>query len=350
MIFGSRRIRALEAELRLKSAQLDECGRQLDALSAAVDALPFGLLLVDANGVAVRRTPIVGLGGHEEVLLDEAAEAAGRAASLGEGVQRRVDLFGPPQRSFMLRGLPLQPVGALVVIDDVTERVRLDSVRTDFVANISHELKTPVAGLAILAEAISEHDDLSVMQSLASRMVVEAHRASAAIDDLLELSRIELGGAAVRDLVDLGVVISEAVHRVGASASLRDVQVVVEDRFPPKALGDSRQLVSAVANLLDNAVKYSHSGAAVRVSVTTSDGMVDIDVADTGIGIPAKDIDRIFERFYRVDRARSRDTGGTGLGLAIVRHVANNHIGDVLVRSREGEGSTFTLRIPAAEA
>lgn len=350
MIFGARRIEALQAELRERSAQLADCSRQLSALTAAVDALPFGLLLIDADGTVIRRTAITGLGGHEEVLLDEAAEAAGRTASLGESVHRRVDLFGPPQRSFQLRGLPLQPIGALVVIDDVTERVRLDSVRTDFVANISHELKTPVAGLAILAEAISEHDDLSVMQSLAGRMVVEAHRASAAIDDLLELSRIELGGAAVRDLVDLGVVISEAVHRVGASASLRDVQVVIEDRFPPKALGDSRQLVSAIANLLDNAVKYSHPGAAVRVSVTTADGMVDIDVTDSGIGIPAKDIDRIFERFYRVDRARSRDTGGTGLGLAIVRHVANNHMGDVLVRSREGEGSIFTLRIPAAEA
>ena len=152
-----------------------------------------------------------------------------------------------------------------------------------------------------------------------------------------------------REVVDVGMVISEAIHRTALAAERQDIHITVADPHPPKAMGDSRQLVSAVANLLDNAVKYSDTGSEVTVSVVGADGWVDITVADRGIGIPTRDLDRIFERFYRVDRARSRETGGTGLGLAIVRHVANNHGGVVRVQSREGEGSVFTLRIPASE-
>ena len=167
------------------------------------------------------------------------------------------------------------------------------------------------------------------------------------IEDLLELSRIELGESPHREVVSVGLVAAEAVERVRHLADQREIAIdIVEPSRRLNAIGDRRQLVSAVANLVENGVKYSDPGCPVEVSAHTDGTWVDIVVRDHGIGIPARDLDRIFERFYRVDRARSRDTGGTGLGLAIVRHVATNHGGSVSVNSQEGAGSTFTLRIP----
>ncbi|MBI4935167.1 MAG: GHKL domain-containing protein, partial [Actinobacteria bacterium] len=163
------------------------------------------------------------------------------------------------------------------------------------------------------------------------------------------LSRIELGGQGERDEVSVGAVMRDAVARHQLTAESFGVDVQYDDSSRLTLKGNRLQLVSAVSNLIDNAVKYSNRGGVVRVFAASDDQTVDISVADQGVGIPARDIDRIFERFYRVDRARSRETGGTGLGLAIVRHIATNHGGDVTVRSREGEGSTFTLRIPIQE-
>lgn len=320
-------------------------GAEVSLLRAAVDVVPIGLVIVDAAGDVVRRTTMAPMGTHAAVLLDEAVEHIAGEARAGSASERRLELFGPPTKVFQLRGFPLAGGGAVVAIDDISERVQLDAVRTDFVANISHELKTPVGGLAVLAEAIAAHDDPDVMRHLAATMVEEAHRASMTIDDLLELSRIELGGQAVLEPVDTAVVVAEAVQRVVRRAESRAIRLVVDDSAPPHVLGDSRQLVSAVTNLLDNAVNYSHDGGAVHISAQRRGAWVEIRVVDSGIGIPARDLARVFERFYRVDRARSRETGGTGLGLAIVRHVATNHGGEVRVASREGEGSTFTLRV-----
>jgi two-component system sensor histidine kinase SenX3 len=238
--------------------------------------------------------------------------------------------------------------GAVVEIDDVTERVRLEAVRTDFVANVSHELKTPVGALALLAETLAEEDDPELVRRLAEKMVVEAHRVNRVIEDLLELSRIEAGENPLREPVPVGLVVAEAVERVRHISEARGIHITV--REPSRRLvvmGDRRQLVSAVANLLDNAYKYSEPGATVEVDARIDGAWVDLEVADHGMGIPSRDLDRIFERFYRVDRARSRETGGTGLGLAIVRHVVNNHGGSISVTSEEGVGSTFTLRLPA---
>jgi two-component system sensor histidine kinase SenX3 len=220
-------------------------------------------------------------------------------------------------------------------------------MRTDFVANISHELKTPVGALALLAEALIGEDESEVVTRLAEKMVSEAHRMGRTIEDLLELSRIELGESPHREVVSVGLVAAEAVERVRHLADQREIAIdIVEPSRRLNAIGDRRQLVSAVANLVENGVKYSDPGCPVEVSAHTDGTWVDIVVRDHGIGIPARDLDRIFERFYRVDRARSRETGGTGLGLAIVRHVATNHGGSVSVNSQEGAGSTFTLRIP----
>jgi two-component system sensor histidine kinase SenX3 len=264
---------------------------------------------------------------------------------------RTVDLFGPPRRTLVLSALRLEEdgrrLGVLVVIDDVTDRRRLEAVRRDFVANISHELKTPIGALGLLAETLVAEDDAGVAQRLAERMLTEAFRVSRTVDDLLELSRIEADEEARREEVPVHRFIAEAVDRVGPAAEQQGIAIEVEEPASRLAVaGDRRQLVSAIFNLLENAVKYSDTGSTVQVRARTDGRWVDIEVQDHGIGIPRRDLERVFERFYRVDRARSRETGGTGLGLAIVRHVAGNHDGDVRVESAEGEGSRFTLRLP----
>lgn len=321
-------------------------------LEQAVDALGIGVVVASAEGEIVFRNAIAtGLTGalHSDVLVDEAIEVHLRGALDGQTRRQTIELFGPPRRVVSVSATPLDDGGAVATIEDVTERSRLDAVRTDFVANISHELKTPVGALSVLAEALADEDQPEVVHRLAGKMVDEAMRVGRTIDDLLELSRIELGGEAVKDVVAASMVISESVMRALSLAERRGIRIdVVEPNERIRLLGDRRQLVSALGNLVENAVKYSEPDSRVEVAATSDATWVELRVRDFGMGIPQKDLDRIFERFYRVDRARSRETGGTGLGLAIVRHVATNHGGDVTVTSVEGEGSTFTLRIPAA--
>ncbi|MGB8858829.1 MAG: ATP-binding protein [Ilumatobacteraceae bacterium] len=342
----SERLRGeLEQERNLRLSAESE----IEHLRAGLDAVPAGIVLADENARQFLRNKAAAVGGHAELLVEEAVERLLKAATGGIADEQRLTLFGPPPRVLVVRGIPLANGGALAVIDDLSDRVRVDAVRTDFVSNISHELKTPVGALAILAEALADNDDVEGNRRLALKMVEEAHRASGTIDDLLELSRIELGGPGEREEVSLSAAIGEAAARHRLIAETVGVDIKVRCISPESVEGDRLQLVSAVSNLIDNAVKYSNPGGVVTVSARQVGGYVEIEVADTGIGIPARDLDRVFERFYRVDRARSRTTGGTGLGLAIVRHVATNHGGDVTVRSREGEGSTFTLRIPTGE-
>ncbi len=326
-------------------------------LATALAAIPQGVVVFDDDGtIAYCNTSARGYlaARHGEALVDEAitelaAEAGGGAGSAEPA--RTVDLFGPPRRTLVLTATRLQQdgrrVGVLVVIDDVTDRRRLEAVRRDFVANISHELKTPVGAIALLAETLLAEEEPAVVQRLTERMVAEAFRVSRTIDDLLELSQIEADGEAQRGEVPVHRLLAEAVDRVRPAAEQQGISIEVEEPAARLVVaGDRRQLASATYNLLENAVKYSDAGSSVEVSARTDGRWVDISVEDHGIGIPRRDLQRVFERFYRVDRGRSRETGGTGLGLAIVRHVASNHAGDVQVTSVEGEGSTFTLRLP----
>jgi len=339
------RQRAAERDVELRVA-IDEVAQ----LRAALDAVPVGVVVTRADGGEVMRNAAAVVGGHGDVLLGEAIDRLGAAARRGDAGDETVSLFGPPRRVLQVRAVPLPGGGSVVSIDDVSERARLDAVRTDFVTNISHELKTPVGALAVLAETIADSDDISVNQRLAERMVEEAHRASRTIDDLLELSRIELGGRAEVELLQLKSVVDEAVARHRFHAEQRGVSLVASDVADVAVPADRLQLVSALSNLIDNAIKYTNDGGVVTVALGMADGDAVLSVTDTGVGIPASDLDRVFERFYRVDRARSRRTGGTGLGLAIVRHVASNHGGTVRVESHEGEGSRFELRIPVGAA
>jgi two-component system sensor histidine kinase SenX3 len=327
-----------------------------DRLTQALTALPEGVVVFDEHGVIAFHNDVAAgylTARHGEALVEEAiADLAGEVIGGQDmSTQRTVDLFGPPRRTLVLHAVALRTdlrrIGVLVVIDDVTSQRRLEAVRRDFVANISHELKTPVGALGLLAETLLAEDDPAVAQRLAERMLAEAFRVARTIDDLLALSRIESDEEAVRDDVSVSLFVAEAVERVRPASEQQGISIEVEE--PPArlvVLGDRRQLVSATYNLLENAVKYSDPGSTVRVRARTDGRWIDLSVEDHGIGIPRRDLERVFERFYRVDRARSRETGGTGLGLAIVRHVASNHAGEVRVESREGEGSTFTLRLP----
>jgi two-component system sensor histidine kinase SenX3 len=344
----------LEKAVAREQATATAVGLSVERLRRALDVLPTGVVVADERGAIVLRNEaachFLGVR-HADALVDQAVGSLLRSALAGDHRRQTLDLYGPPKRTIVVTAVPVDgdtgTFAALATIEDVTDRSRLEAMRTDFVANISHELKTPVGALALLAEAIIGEDESDVVTRLAEKMVSEAHRMGRTIEDLLELSRIELGESPHREVVSVGLVAAEAIERVRNLAEQRGIAVeVVEPSRWLSAIGDRRQLVSAVANLVENGVKYSDPGAPVEVSARTDGTWVDIVVRDRGIGIPARDLDRIFERFYRVDRARSRETGGTGLGLAIVRHVATNHGGTVSVTSQEGGGSTFTLRIP----
>jgi two-component system sensor histidine kinase SenX3 len=240
----------------------------------------------------------------------------------------------------------------LLVLEDMTDARRLDAVRRDFVANVSHELKTPVGALSLLAEAVLDAtDDPVAVRRFAERMRHESQRLGRLVQELIDLSRLQ-GADPMPDAERVSVtsVVREAVDRARLAAEAKSISIVIGETVGLHLWGDSRQLVTALANLLDNAVAYSPEGTRVAIGARDTGTEVEISVADQGIGIAAKDIERIFERFYRADPARSRATGGTGLGLAIVKHIAGNHGGSVSVWSVEGSGSTFTLHLPSPAA
>jgi two-component system sensor histidine kinase SenX3 len=321
-----------------------------ETLREAVNHLEIGVVVASAPGRVVYRNRAAQAfrGTHVGVLLDDHVERALATARRGRRVDTTVELHGPPKVWLALVAESMPDGAAVATIQDVSERVRIDAMRTDFVSNISHELKTPVGAIAVLAETLVDEPDREVVGRVADRMVGEAHRAVRAIDDLLELSRIE-STHPTDEIVDLGSVVQASVSRGRVPDAPQAVTVTAFDTSPPIRLrADGRQLVSAIGNLVENAVKYSYESGVVEVRTRIDGCWVEVVVTDRGIGIPARDLDRIFERFYRVDKARSRTTGGTGLGLAIVRHVATNHGGEVVVSSAEGEGSTFVLRLPAS--
>jgi two-component system sensor histidine kinase SenX3 len=346
---------ALERAASAARAGVSGAEETAERLADGFRLVGHGIVICDEDGeVVFRNERAVELVGDRlsEALAGETVERVLAAAVAGRPSTEQLELFGPPHRILVVKAAPLandaRMIGAAAVIEDVSERRRLEAVRRDFVANISHELKTPVGALGLLAETLAGEDDAVVAGRLAERMQTEAIRVGRIIEDLLDLSRIEAEESPLREPVAVHLVLAEAAERVRAVADHRSIRLDVHE--PARrltVLGDRRQLVSAVHSLLENAVTYSDDGAEVVLDTRTSGSWVEITVADTGIGIPARDLERIFERFYRVDRARARDTGGTGLGLAIVRHVAGNHGGEVRVQSHEGRGSTFTLRLPS---
>ncbi|MFC7880178.1 sensor histidine kinase [Isoptericola sp. NPDC057391] len=274
-----------------------------------------------------------------------------------DGVIREKELElprGPIGSGTVLLQVRVAPVGPdklLVLAEDRTEARRVEAIRRDFVVNVSHELKTPVGALALLAETVQDAaDDPVAVRRFTERMQAEAQRLSALVHEIIELSRLQVAGA-LQEVTTIPVrdVVAEAVDRARTTAQGKNIAITVGGTADVLVYGDHNLLVTAVRNLLDNAVAYSPENTRVGVGVRVRGGLVEIDVVDQGVGIAADEQDRVFERFYRVDPARSRDTGGTGLGLSIVKHVAADHGGDVQIWSEPGKGSTFTLRIPAAD-
>jgi two-component system sensor histidine kinase SenX3 len=238
----------------------------------------------------------------------------------------------------------------VILIFDDSEMRRLDAIRRDFVANISHELKTPIGALSILSEAVlGASDDPEAITRFANRMQSEASRLSDLVQEIINLSRLQDDDPLKRaQLFSISETIKEAIDQSRLNADSRKVEIVYNNNDAAIVNGDRDQVKMAIHNLIENAINYSPDATRVAIAVTEADGICEISVSDQGIGIPEKDLERIFERFYRVDAARSRITGGTGLGLSIVKHVVTNHGGDISVWSVEGAGSTFTIRLPLA--
>jgi two-component system, OmpR family, sensor histidine kinase SenX3 len=253
-----------------------------------------------------------------------------------------------PARHVTARVAPLGSRLVLVLVEDRTRERRVEAVRRDFVANVSHELKTPVGAIRLLSEAVSDaSDDPEAVRRFAGRMLTESDRLSKLVQQVIELSRLQ-GDDPLEAPVPVSVddVIALAVDTSKIDADSRRIQITTGGTPGLKVLGNDQQIAAAVANLVANAVAYSEPDSTVAVTRKVEDETVEISVVDQGIGIPADEVDRVFERFYRVDPARHRSTGGTGLGLSIVKHVAATHGGDVRVWSVEGQGSTFTLSLP----
>ncbi|MEO8292170.1 MAG: ATP-binding protein [Actinomycetota bacterium] len=281
------------------------------------------------------------------LLPTDLQKAARRAGYTGAVVRAAVET-GAPSRWLRATAMPVGDDGSvLMVIGDVTEARRLDVVRRDFVANASHELKTPAASIQAAAETIrsAATDDPEAVPRFARQLELDAYRLSRIVDDLLDLSRLEAGSDLTEDL-RLHTVVREEADRFRQPASEAGLTLTVDAPDVPPLRGSARDLALLVRNLVDNAIRYTRPGGHVWVRVAPGEGHVRLTVSDEGVGIPSRDLPRVFERFYRVDRARSRGTGGTGLGLAIVKHVTENHGGTVHAASELGRGTTFEVRLP----
>ncbi len=314
--------------------------------------------VVDAVDGVVKANPsayAMGLVRGYTLVHAEVRELTARVRAEGVTMERRHELQrGPLGQGAIVVGLRVAPLDdeyILILADDRTEITRTEAMRHDFVVNVSHELKTPVGAISLLSETIDDAaEDEDAVRRFAGRLKVESVRLSALVQDIIELSRLQSKDVVHEGApVDVNRVAAEAVDRVRLTAEARGITVKLGGHVDRPVHGDADQLMTAVRNLVDNAVRYSPDKTTVGVGVSSVDGLAQVTVTDQGIGIGADEQDRVFERFYRVDSARSRQTGGTGLGLSIVKHVVANHGGEVTVWSQPGRGSTFTIRLPLWE-
>ena len=359
MLYGKKLSRAGRTN-RSESAESNEVTPREELVAKVVDEqmlkafdlLPIGVAISRGpNGDLLRNRIATEMTGvrHVDILVDEAVVALVKETiEIGEQ-NKSMQVAGPPDRFFQLQSKRLNDDGVVVTIEDTTDRVRIDTVRTDFVANLSHELKTPIGGIAALGDTMMDETDPAVMKQLADRIVRESFRMAGIVNDLLDLSRIEFGRSTEWERIEMTGVIKEVVALSQDNALRHKVELVTSGNFAAEVFGDRSQLVSAFSNLVENAIKYSDEDRLVKIIGNVGADDMSIAIVDQGLGIAPKDHERIFERFYRVDRARSRSTGGTGLGLSIVRHVIDNHGGKIELKSNEGEGATFTVVLPRSK-
>ena len=339
---------------------MDPVARQAMLALTVVDSLHIGAIVVDPSAEVLLANPTAhAMGMVRAGRITVAPLRRDVGAVRRDGRPREVELDLPRERisrepAAVKVRLTRLPRGGevLVLVEDITEAGRVEAARRDFVANVSHELKTPVGALSLLAEAISDAcDEPAAVRRFAGRMRHEADRLGRLVQELIDLSRLQ-GADPLPEPRSVAVdrVVREAVDRTGLAAAAGQIEVVTGGDTGCSVLGSESQLVTALGNLIDNAIAYSPPLTRVTVGVRRHGDTVEIAITDEGIGIAESDLERVFDRFYRADPARSRATGGTGLGLAIVKHVATNHGGSVQVWSVEGSGSTFTLRLPALSA
>ena len=315
------------------------------------------VILDEVDGV-VRANPAsyaYGLVRGHTLIHEELRDLARKVRADGVIAEREFELqrgtMGVASMFVHVRVAPLGEEYILLLADDRTELTRTAAVRNDFVANVSHELKTPVGAISLLAEAIDgAADDEVAVRRFTTRLHKESARLAALVQDIIELSRLQgtdvvLAGEAI----DLNEVLAEAVDRNKLPAEEKRIKISMGGSVEAGVLGDRDLLMTALRNLIDNAIRYSPEDTTVGVGLRERDGLIQISVTDQGPGIAPDEQDRIFERFYRIDAARSRHTGGTGLGLSIVKHVVVNHGGEITLWSQPGQGSTFTVRLPMLE-
>jgi two-component system sensor histidine kinase SenX3 len=334
-----------------------EPATEADVLEAVFDALGAGAVVLGPDDTAALVNPAaraLRVMRRDRLAVPALLRLVAAARSSGERTEADVELpHGRERTAVHARAACASDRGhVLLLLEDMTETRRLEAVRRDFVANVSHELKTPVGALSLLAEAVLDAvDDPVAVRRFAQRMQHESGRLGRLVQELIDLSRLQGADALPNpSLVEVSTVVREAADRSRLVAEAKAINIVVGSTAGLRVWGDSGQLVTALANLLDNAVAYSPESTRVAIGAREVGDTVEISVTDQGIGIAADDLERIFERFYRADPARSRATGGTGLGLAIVKHIASNHGGKVTVWSVEGAGSTFTLHLPSLAA
>ncbi|MEF3403468.1 sensor histidine kinase [Agromyces sp. CCNWLW203] len=330
-----------------------------DGVDQVLDVLESAGVVLDPSNNVLRASPgalAMGLVRQQSLVHPELLELAASVRRGGEPLVDEVTLargpFGDSTLRLHVRVARLGTRFVLLLAEDRTEAHRLDEVRRDFVANISHELKTPIASVSLLAEALDQAaDEPEQVRRFAGRLSVEATRLAHITSEVIELSRLQARDALRPDrLVRVDQVIAAAVDQNRVVAGGKQVEVAVRASTKAEVYGDKALLIVAVHNLIANAIAYSNPGGRVGVGAKVDGDVVEIAVTDQGIGIDADELERVFERFYRVDQARSRNTGGSGLGLSIVKHTVQNHGGDVRVWSQPGRGSTFMIRLPRAEA
>jgi len=328
-----------------------------DGIDQVLDALESAGVVLDPSNNVLKASPgalAFGLVWNQGLVHSELVQLVDEVRSNGGTISQEVALargpYGEASLHLMVRVARLGARYILLLADDRTESYRLDDVRRDFVANISHELKTPIGAVSLLAEALVEaSDDPSQVRKFANRLLKESARLTRITTEIIELSRLQANDALTKpDLVEIDRVVAIAIDQNQVAADAQKVQLVGGGDAGARVYGDEALLAVALHNLIANAVQYSPKGSRVGIGVNVSDSLVEIAVTDQGVGIAETDLDRVFERFFRSDPARSRHTGGSGLGLSIVKHVVQNHGGEVRLWSQMGNGSTFTMRLPEA--
>ena len=339
-------------------AKYDEASVISDGAAELLEVLAeAGMVLSPTNRVARATTGAMAMGlVRDRVLVHDSLLELANSAREDASVQvieteLVAGLKGAKKLYVRARAYDLGAGSVLLIVDDKTESQRLDETRRDFMANISHELKTPVGAIGLLSEAILDNTtDVELVQKFSENILKESKRLSALVQDIIQLSRIQAAETIVNaELVDLENVVGEAIDRNNFKAERRKVKIQFVAEKGLRVIGDEEMLAVAFKNIIENAIVYSPEGSKVGVSLEKNGNLAEVKVVDSGVGIAKEDQKRIFERFYRTDPARSRQTGGTGLGLSIVKHVITSHLGEIKLASKPGIGSTFTLRLPLAD-